>query len=197
MSELARVLGAFRRATACDAVVWAEEGDRLRRIVAAAGPALRDWTPPRMSGPPLTVDSPAGPAIVAAIPGPHRHWLSVGPCTPPTSPLSDYLDLLLPIVTLQLQSSLEVEHAANELAERYEEINLLYTITEILGRSVALEEVAATILREVCETVGAGRGSLLVFDRAARVLHAVAAQGVEARSLALIDEDDASSVIAH
>ena len=196
MSELARVLGAFRRATACDAVVWAEEGDRLRRLAAAAGPSLREWAPPRMSGPPLTVDSPAGPAIVAAIPGPQRHWLSVGPCTPPTTPLSDYLDLLLPIVTLQLQSSLEVEHAANELAERYEEINLLYTITEILGRSVALEEVAATILREVCETVGAGLGSLLVFDRAARVLHAVAAQGVEARSLALIDEDDASSVSA-
>jgi sigma-B regulation protein RsbU (phosphoserine phosphatase) len=196
MNELVRVLGAFRRATACDAVLWAEEGDGLRRLAASAGPALREWTPPRMSGPPLTVHTPGGPAIVATIPGPHRHWISVGPCTTPTAPLTDYLDLLLPIVTLQLQSTLEVEHAATELAERYEEINLLYTITEILGRSVALEEVATTILHEVCETVGAARGSLLVFDRSARVLHAVAAQGVEARTLPLIDEDDACSVSA-
>jgi sigma-B regulation protein RsbU (phosphoserine phosphatase) len=142
------------------------------------------------------VSAPGGTAIVAAIPGPHRGWLSVGPCGNPGAPLADYLDLLLPIVTLQLQASLEVEHAATELAERYEEINLLYTITEILGRSVALEEVAATILHEVCETVGAERGSLLVFDRGARVLHAVAAQGVDARSLPLIDADDVCSVSA-
>ncbi|HSJ65546.1 MAG TPA: GAF domain-containing SpoIIE family protein phosphatase [Gemmatimonadaceae bacterium] len=196
MSDLLRVLGAFRRATGCDAIVWQEDGERLRRQVASAGPGLRDWTPPRMSGPPLTVDSPGGPALIAAIPGPHRRWLSIGPCSSPATSLADLLDLLLPIVTLQLQASLEVEHAATELAERYEEINLLYTITEILGRSVALEEVAATILHEVCETVGAARGSLLVFDAAARVLHAVAAQGVEARTLPMIDEDDACSVSA-
>ena len=48
--------------------------------------------------------------------------------------------------TQYLQNALEVEHAANELAERYEEINLLYTISEILGRTVSLEEAAATIL---------------------------------------------------
>ena len=40
------------------------------------------------------------------------------------------------VVAQYLQSALEVEHAANELAERYEEINLLYTISEILGRTV-------------------------------------------------------------
>ena len=196
MGELSRMLGAFRRATKCEAAVWAADGTSLRRQAGSAGPAARDWLPPRMSGPPLTVDAPGGPAIVAAVPGPNRVWLSVGPCDDATAPLADLLDLLLPIVTLQLQSSLEVEHAANELAERYEEINLLYTITEILGRSVALEEVAATILHEVCETVGAQRGSLLVFDRAARVLHAVAAQGVDPRTLPLIDEDDASCVSA-
>ena len=58
----------------------------------------------------------------------------------------------------------EVEHAANELAERYEEINLLYSISEILGRTVSLEEGAATILREVSETVGARRAAILVHD---------------------------------
>lgn len=149
-----------------------------------------------MSGPPLTVDAPGGTAIIAVIPGPHRGWLTVGPCTDHGAPLADYLDLLLPVVTLLIQATLEVEHAATELAERYEEINLLYSITEILGRSVALEEVAATILHELSETVGAGYGSLLVFDANARVLHALAAQGADARSLPLIDENDSRSVSA-
>ena len=76
------------------------------------------------------------------------------------------MSFLLPVVTQYLQSALEVEHAANELAERYEEINLLYTISEILGRTVALDEAARTILIEVSETVGARRASVLVLDRA-------------------------------
>ena len=196
MGELARVLGAFRRVTHCEAAVWSTEGDSVRRQAGGVGQAGRDWLPPRMSGPPLTVDTPGGPAIVAVVPGPQRVWLTVGPCKESTASLADFLDLLLPIVSLQLQASLEVEHAANELAERYEEINLLYTITEILGRSVALEEVATTILHEVCETVGAARGSLLVFDAGPRVLNAVAAQGVDPRGLPLIDEDDECSVSA-
>ena len=48
----------------------------------------------------------------------------------------------------------------SELAERYEEINLLYTISEILGRTVSLEEASADILREVSETVGARRATV-------------------------------------
>jgi sigma-B regulation protein RsbU (phosphoserine phosphatase) len=196
MGELARVLGAFRRVTHCEAAVWSADGDSIRRQAGSAGSAGKDWKPPRMSGPPLTVDTPGGPAIVAVVPGPQSIWLTVGPAQDPTASLSDYLDLLLPIVSLYIQASLEVEHAASELAERYEEINLLYTITEILGRSVALEEVAATILHEVCETVGAARGSLLLFDPGPRVLVAVAAQGVDPRTLPLIDEDDVCSVSA-
>ena len=44
-----------------------------------------------------------------------------------STPSRGWLKFLLPVVTHYLQASLEVEHAANELAERYEEINLLYT----------------------------------------------------------------------
>ena len=52
----------------------------------------------------------------------------------------------------------EAQLAAEELAERYEEINLLYAIGEIIGRTVSLEDAAAIILREIAETVGARRG---------------------------------------
>jgi phosphoserine phosphatase RsbU/P len=71
-----------------------------------------------------------------------------------------------------------VEHAATELAERYEEINLLYTISEILGRTVALDEVSGRILTEVSETVGARRAVVFVHDARAGVLVPVAVLGV-------------------
>ena len=80
----------------------------------------------------------------------------------PRRPAAAALETLLRFLAARrlaiLQTALEVEHAASELAERYEEINLLYTISEILGRTVALEEAARTILHEISETVGARPG---------------------------------------
>src|SRR5207302_10420235 len=99
-------------------------------------------------------------------------------------------------VTQYLQSALEVEHAANELAERYEEINLLYTISEILGRTVSLDEATKTILIEVSETVGARRASVLVHDRESNTLRAVAALGGDLASVPSIHVDDACRVSA-
>jgi sigma-B regulation protein RsbU (phosphoserine phosphatase) len=76
-----------------------------------------------------------------------------------------------------MRGAQEVEHAALELAERYEEINLLYTIGEILGRTLTLEEAARTILTEISETVGARHASILVHNPETDVLHVVAAIG--------------------
>ncbi|MGI8509344.1 MAG: PP2C family protein-serine/threonine phosphatase [Gemmatimonadaceae bacterium] len=73
---------------------------------------------------------------------------------------------------------LEIENTARELAERYEEINLLYTISDILGRTVSLDEAAATILREVSETVGACRGAILICETGADTLIPIATVGV-------------------
>src|SRR5204862_5200536 len=95
-----------------------------------------------------------------------------------------------------IQSALEVEHAANELAERYEEINLLYSISEILGRAVTLDETARTILGEISETVGARRGAILVHDRASDTLRPVAVLGADAAVVASISLGDTSSVSA-
>jgi sigma-B regulation protein RsbU (phosphoserine phosphatase) len=91
---------------------------------------------------------------------------------------------------------LEVEHAANELAERYEEINLLYTISEILGRTVSLDEAAKTILTEVSETVGARRATVLVYEAQTDSLRAVAALGVDLSRVPPIRVDDPCSVSA-
>ncbi len=58
----------------------------------------------------------------------------------------------------------EIRFFTYELSERYEEINLLYSISETLGSILRLEDAAGVILGEVCDVMGALRGSLWVFD---------------------------------
>ncbi|HET7621374.1 MAG TPA: GAF domain-containing SpoIIE family protein phosphatase [Gemmatimonadaceae bacterium] len=200
MTDLQSVLTAFRDATRCSAALWTQNDDSPPDRVATSVPAvgILGWTPPFEAGPPRRVPSPSGPVMVAALPGPRRAWLVVGPCAPEngSDQIEAYLRFLLPVITEYLSSGLEVEHAANELAERYEEINLLYTITEILGRTLSLEEAAATILREISETVGARRGSILVHDRVTDTLQCVAALGAAAIDVPPIALDDPCSVSA-
>jgi sigma-B regulation protein RsbU (phosphoserine phosphatase) len=104
--------------------------------------------------------------------------------------------MLLPFVAQVLRGAQEVEHAALELAERYEEINLLYTIGEILGRTVTLEDAATTILTEISETVGARHASILVHEPPTNSLHVVAAIGANATSAPAIHVDDTECVSA-
>ncbi len=199
MNELAVVLDAFHNATKCEAAVWTQSASDGILTVEAGAPATA--TPPKAgtlagTGPPVMEHLANGQRFVAVIPGPRRAWLTVGPCDVPTQALESYLKFLLPVVGQYLQAAMEVEHAANELAERYEEINLLYTISEILGRTVTLEEAAATILTEISETVGARRASILVHDRVTDTLQVVAALGVSPLEAPPIAADDVCSVSA-
>jgi phosphoserine phosphatase RsbU/P len=199
MRELVVVLDAFHDATKCEAAVWTQRESDGAITAAAAAPATA--TAPKAgtlagNGPPVIEHLPHGQRLVAVIPGPRRAWLTVGPCAASTHTLEGYLKFLLPVVGQYLQASMEVEHAANELAERYEEINLLYTISEILGRTVTLEEAAATILTEISETVGARRASILVHDRVTDTLQVVAALGVSPLEAPPIAADDQCSVSA-
>ncbi len=90
---------------------------------------------------------------------------------------------------------LELENAARELAERYEEINLLYTISEILGRTVSLDRAAETILREVSETVGARRGVIFTCEPGSDMLDPIASVGVP-NALTSISISDARNLAA-
>jgi sigma-B regulation protein RsbU (phosphoserine phosphatase) len=197
VSDLTAVLAAFKEATRCDAAVWVEPGPGRSPVCEAAtyrGPPLERWPGPQEGA--QHVATPGGPALALSVPGPRRAWLVVGPTPSSRSALETHLRFLLPVVSHYLQASLEVEHAAGELAERYEEINLLYTIGEILGRTVALEEAAHTILTEICETVGARRATLLVYDAPSRELRVVAALGARPAALPAIPVDDECSIAA-
>jgi len=198
MRELAPLLDAFNEATGCHAAVWLLP---RRDGPLVAGPAApRGATAPPLDvlpdvGRTVPLGTAPGSPVVVAIPGPQRAWMTVGPCAAGQPP-ETFARFLLPIVAQMLQSSLEVEHAARELAERYEEINLLYTTSEILGRTVALDEAAAIILREISETVGARRGAILVYDRVTATLQAEAVLGLSPMDTSPISVDDECSVSA-
>ena len=199
MSELGEVLSAFRAATACDAAVWRRDGDGgpLRFVAGTArGEAPPDaWLP---SGQSLHDEATErGRVVIVSVGGPRPAWVVLGPCRIEGEELDKYLGFLRPVVAQFLQNSLEVEHAAKELAERYEEINLLYSISEILGRTVSLEEGASTILKEVSETVGAHRGSILIHDHTTSTLQVIARIGGDGIPTAPIPLDDQHSVSAH
>ncbi|GAC1690377.1 MAG: hypothetical protein NVS9B3_08950 [Gemmatimonadaceae bacterium] len=198
MSQLGEVLAAFHDATGCAAAVWAQDalGGSLRREDSAPNDVPPPACPPDPAEGTREIHSALGVMLVTALPGTRRMWLSLGPCPAGSPPPHRYLAFLTPVVGTYVQSALEVEHAASELAERYEEINLLYTTSEILGRTLSLEETARAILHEISQTVGARRASILVHDRVTDTLQVVAVLGADAAHAVPIAVPDRCSVSA-
>ncbi len=176
MSDLGTALGAFSEAYGCGAVLWTQGAPGAVLEVAATSGG--DVTPPEgfariEVGEIITRETALGQQLVTRLPGRTRAWLGLGPVADDDPEPRRWLRVLVPVLGEMLQSRWEASHAADELMERYEEINLLYSISEILGRTVTLEEAARTILLEVSDTVGADYGALLVHDASAGLLRPV------------------------
>ncbi len=200
MSDLAALLATFQAAVGCGAVVWAQAAGRVEpRVLAATHgapqpPAVHALPP---DATPVRVATPAGAFLVRRLEGPRAVWVGVGPVVDaPRGDAGHWLQLLAQVVRVQLHATLEVEQAAAELAERYEEINLLYTISDILGRTVTLEEAARVILGEISDTVGASRGAILVHDRVTDTLQAAAVLHGRPDEVPPVAADDPASVSA-
>jgi sigma-B regulation protein RsbU (phosphoserine phosphatase) len=196
MKELDAVLIAFREGTQCEAAVWAQTETQSKPSNLARSSAAGEVPDIFPDEPGEIAHALGGRMLVTRLVGARRIWLAVGPCDPGHTAEERHVKLLLPVIQQFMRSSLEVEHAAMELAERYEEINLLYTIGEILGRTVTLEEAATTILTEISETVGARHASILVHEPVSNELRAVAALGIPASEIRPIPVDDPISVSA-
>ncbi len=89
----------------------------------------------------------------------------------------------------------EARSTAAELAERYEEINLLYTISEILASVLSLDDATQRILAQVADVLGARRATLWTPEPGGEVLRLRAAMGA-APVRDRIPVDDADSVTA-
>jgi phosphoserine phosphatase RsbU/P len=96
-------------------------------------------------------------------------------------------------VSQLLQHEREARSAARELTERYEEINLLYFISEILASVLSVPDAATRILAEVADVLGARRASLWVYDADDNRLHIAAAVGEEGTQQSIPVDDRASA----
>ena len=142
---------------------------------------------------------PEGMAWLEPITGAPGLWLEVGATAGAPAGEDDLRPpaaRILPLLSALLDSERQRAYVAKELAGRYEEIELLYAISEILGRTVRLEEAAQIIVREVSAVVGARRASIMVFDEATGALRTVAARGFAADGLAPVQVEDDCSIAA-
>jgi sigma-B regulation protein RsbU (phosphoserine phosphatase) len=140
------------------------------------------------------VPTPTGSAWLEPIHDPEGFWIEVALEGEEESRAA--AQRVAPVVAALLDAERQRGFIAEELANRYEEIDLLYAISEILGQTVRLEEATQTIVREVSTVVGARRASIMVFDEATGALRTVAARGFGADNLPEVAVDDECSVAA-
>ncbi len=96
---------------------------------------------------------------------------------------------------LAIHGEREARSAARELSDRYEEINLLYSISEISGSVLATEDAAAGILAEILDVLSARRASIWLFHPDPDRLDLAASVG-EQPPRVTIDIDDPESTNA-
>jgi sigma-B regulation protein RsbU (phosphoserine phosphatase) len=169
--------------------LWRFDGRRLR--VAAGGDP--GWIPPipRAGG---LVPTPTGSVRLDPVPGMQGYWVETSVGDQGASDAK--VELVRPIVAALLDAERQRAFLAEELASRYEEIDLLYAISEILGQTTRLDEAAQTIVREVSSVVGARRASIMVYDEATGLLRTVAARGFSSEQVAPISPEDDVSIAA-
>jgi len=114
-----------------------------------------------------------GRSWFAPVPGVDGHWMELDQGDAAAAPWAGHL------VSHLLGSERDSLQLVQQLHERLEEIELLYTISETLGRTLGLAESARTIVREVAQVVGARRASILVHDPDLDALRPVAGWGIE------------------
>lgn len=103
---------------------------------------------------------------------------------------------LEPLLSQLLSAEKETLQLDEDLASRFAEIELLYTISETLGKPIGLKAAAEIIVRELSQVVGVRRASILVHDEEAGVLRPVAGFGIEVSDFPPVAVDDPCSVAA-
>ncbi|MEQ1693073.1 MAG: hypothetical protein ABMA00_17420, partial [Gemmatimonas sp.] len=175
MSEVAALLAAFREATGREAALWERrDGNTAPTLLGASSPAFSAHT----EAGPIAWDVPAwarAQNLLARLANTSDSvgWLIVEPGA------SEEADQLLGrVIPFVRRLAHERDGATHELVERYEEINLLYAISELLGGTTSVENVADTLLRELAMTVGATRAVFLRTNRSRTSLTSIASMGL-------------------
>jgi sigma-B regulation protein RsbU (phosphoserine phosphatase) len=194
MITLGAVLASFKGATGRDAALWewpaadqpatllgASDGAWARALgdPPARADAMPAWACARRA---VALD--ASGAVAPA-------WLVIGTDVdadhePGAVPAPDVERLLAEVLPHVRRLVRERDGATTELAERYEEISLLYAIGEMLGSGASVESVAHTVLRELAQTIGAARGALMLHDPVRDLLMPAALLGVQPQATTIV-----------
>ena len=174
--------------------VWRSEAGRVRATALSGEHGA--WWPELEGNAGHAIAARGGEAWLEPVAGVAGTWVQLGPDGSDAATRPRRARAAAAVLAETFDAERELGQVAGELAARYEEINLLYTISEILGRTVRLEEAARRIVKEVSDVVGARRASIMVHDPAEGVLRVVAGRGLEVGQLAPVDVDDECSIAA-
>lgn len=105
-------------------------------------------------------------------------------------------ELVVAILERVVEAEAENRLFVDELAERYEEISLLTSISETLGAVIQLDRAAEKILQEVVDVTGAARATLWLNEESERGLRLLATRGMEDPAVRRIDPEDPDSLVA-
>lgn len=175
MTEVAALLAAFLEATGREGAIWERrEGTAAPLLLGASSDAFARRTEPgAMAWDVATWARAQALQAHLVTTGDSVGWLFVEPGHAVEA--DRLLGRLLPVVR---RLARERDGATRELVERYEEINLLYAIGELLGSSTSIEEIAETLLVELAVTIGAKRAVFLETNRATGTLRPIATLGL-------------------
>ncbi len=81
------------------------------------------------------------------------------------------------LISEKAYSEYELQNLTEELIEKYNEVNLIYDISEALGAVLDEKTVCQVILEKAVGVIGVGRASVMLYDEQADRLYIVAAHG--------------------
>lgn len=170
LARLGAILESLGTLVGCRVRLWRLGRGRLRPVAGCDG-----VLPPPVDAVPDGPVTPSDPGRwVAPVSETDGYWFEI---VDPTGDPEHAGSILGPLLADLVSAEGDTLHLAKKLTAQVEEIELLYTISEILGRTIELREAAQTILEAVSGVVGATRASILVHDETAKVLQPVAGLG--------------------
>jgi len=124
-----------------------------------------------------------------AVPGANGFWLEVEPDGP--RPVETLAPRVAEVVGAFLASQHDLGRITEELADRYQEIDLLYTISELLGQKISFRETAKNILREVSTMVRPEQLTPVTADDAL----SIAARVFREERMVVVNAEDANTLV--
>ncbi len=193
MSDLTSLLVAYRDATGCEAAVWDATDQASATLIATSSDSFASqcdkWV---ISG---ELDRGLRPAAIIAtrFGAENECWLVAEQSS---SAGATDIRILAAAAQITRKIARERDGATRELTERYEEINLLYAISELLGGDIPVEVAAGTLLKELAVTIGADTAVFLLADHSRQLLVPVATLGLDGRSYPELNIRDETHIAA-